>query len=126
MIIIIIFKDKKCNILGKCDFFQQYQYSSYNYKIPRGASSFNTISAKVSTSLIVVFFTLFLVLLNSIVIRIIYSLIALAGGGGKMTYLCFVLLIDQRALYILNFGCIKAFCSPNKAIFVVYYPFDPF
>jgi len=31
---------------GKCDFFQQYQYSSYNYKIPSGASSFNTISAK--------------------------------------------------------------------------------
>ena len=82
MIIIIIFKDKKCNILGKCDFFQQYQYSSYNYKIPSGASSFNTISAKVSTSLIVVFFTLFLFLPKSIIIRINYSLIAFFFGGG--------------------------------------------
>jgi len=31
---------------GKCDFFQQYQYSNYNYKIPDGASSFNVSSAK--------------------------------------------------------------------------------
>jgi len=31
---------------GKCDFFQQYQYAAYNYKIPNGASSFNVISAK--------------------------------------------------------------------------------
>ena len=82
MIIIIIFKYKKCNILGKCDFFQQYQYSSYNYKIPSGASSFNTISAKVSTSLIVVFFTLFLFLLNSNIIIVKYSLIAFFGGRG--------------------------------------------
>ena len=38
-------------MIGKCDFFQQYQYSNYNYKIPNGASSFNVTSAKVSTTL---------------------------------------------------------------------------